>query len=116
MFPVRWRGWVCRCSSNRNPTAGHSEATDAARPVPSAAPSSPAMDSTFQTPPRFNNLNLSPGLTDATRSFDYSMVLGTDMLGSGWQGPATGGLGESGVADSMSGPVLSSGGASDATM
>ena len=76
----------------------------------------PALEPTFQTPPRFGNLDLSPGLTDATRSFDYSMVIGTDMLGSGWEGPATGGLGESRAADSMSGPVLSSGGASDATL
>lgn len=45
------------------------------------------------------------------------MVIGTDMLGSGWQGPATGDLGESGAADSMlSGPLQSSGGASDATL
>jgi hypothetical protein len=81
----------------------------------SSVSASLAVDSTFQTPPRLDNLDLSPALTDATRSFDYSMVIGTDILGSGWQGPVTGGLGDSEAADTMiCGPSESFGGASDA--
>jgi hypothetical protein len=110
----RERVW-CRCSSNRVSAAGQGLPADAQDPPASPGSPSLVLDSAMQTPPRIDNLDLSPALTDATRSFDYSMVIGTDLLGSSWQGPATGGRGDSRASEIvLSDPSDCFGGASDA--